>query len=118
MKKTGDLGEILAIEYLKKHSYEICATNFKFQTIGEIDIVAKKDEKYIFVEVKYRTSDWYGTWVESLTRQKLQKLQKTIYYYCMKNNIDLEQIQFDVISIEKWINAHRLTHFKNQPLVG
>lgn len=116
MKKTGDLGEILSIEYLKRNGYSILDTNFKFSTLGEIDIIARKWEKTYFIEVKYRKNDLYGTWEESLTQNKLFKIQKTIDFYCLKYNIDREKIQFDVISILKQETSHRLTHYKNQSL--
>lgn len=54
MKKTGDQGELIAIKYLQNKNYYIIVTNFKFGRVSEIDIIAKKDDITIFVEVKYR----------------------------------------------------------------
>jgi len=57
-RKQGDDGEIIAIQYLQKHDYEIVETNYTIQG-GEIDIVAKLDGKYIFIEVKFRTNSFF-----------------------------------------------------------
>lgn len=116
MKKSWDLWEVLAIEYLKRHDFTILDTNFKFSTFGEIDIIGTKEGKTYFFEVKYRSSEKFGTGEESITKSKLFKLQKTIEYFCVTHKIDFESIQFDVIIISKMQNSHRLIHYKNQTL--
>ena len=52
-KIEGEKGEILARQYLKKNNYKILQTNYK-NKIGEIDIIAEKNGKICFVEVKER----------------------------------------------------------------
>lgn len=113
MKKIGDTGEIIAIEYLQKKWYCIKETNFKFWRFGEIDIVAEKNIRYFFIEVKYRNHLGYGTPEESITPKKLGKCRKTVEYYCMINNIDIENIQFDVITILRQKQSYKVTHYKN-----
>ena len=113
MKKTWDIGEVIAIEYLQKYNYQICDTNFKFWRFGEVDIIAKKDDRYYFVEVKYRSHLGYGTPEESVTPYKLRKCRKTVEYYCVTNDIDMEHIQFDVITILKQKTSHKVTHYRN-----
>lgn len=113
MKKTWDIWEIIAIEYLQKHNFCIKDTNFKFGRFWEIDIIAEKDGRYYFVEVKYRTNTKYGIPEESIIPQKLYKCRKTIEFYCKKNNIPLENIQFDVLAILRKIFSHQITHYKN-----
>lgn len=54
--------------------------------------------------------------IKSITKIKLQKLLKTIYYFCNKNKIDLENIRFDFISKTKWIKSYKLVYYKNQSL--
>jgi putative endonuclease len=112
-KHIWDAWEILAIEYLQKKGYSICDTNFKFGRFGEIDIIASKEEKTIFFEVKYRNNTRFWEPEESVTSYKLSKCRKTIDYYCKKHNIDFQNIQFDVITILRQEKSHRLTHYKN-----
>lgn len=112
-KQKGDLWEVLAIKYLQKHRYKIIETNYKFWRFWEIDIIAQKDGKYFFIEVKYRSNENFSTAEESITKSKLFKLEKSIYSYCMKNKIDLENICFQVIAILKQKTSHRITHYKN-----
>nr|MDD3720106.1 YraN family protein [Candidatus Gracilibacteria bacterium] len=109
MKKSGDLGEIMAMNYLKNKGYQVLETNFKFGIIGELDIIAKLGNLYIFVEVKYRKNDRYGTGEESINYYKKQKLKKTINYYCLTKRIDLEQARFDVITIL----GNEINHYEN-----
>ena len=60
-KKTGDIWEIVAIKYLQKNGYSILDTNFKFGRFGEIDVIAKKDDITVFIEIKYRLSTSFGS---------------------------------------------------------
>lgn len=113
MKKTGDQWEIIAIEYLQKHRYAILDTNFKFWRFWEIDIIAKKAERYYFIEVKYRKNLAYGTPEESIIASKLHKCLRTMQYFCTKNRIPLENIQFDVLAISRLETFHRIKHYKN-----
>ncbi len=113
MKKTGDIGEIVAIEYLQKKWYHICDTNFRFGRFWEIDIIAKKEERIYFIEVKYRSHLGYGYPEEAIIPRKLHKCLKTMEYYCKRNRISFEHIQFDVIAILKQKISHRISHYKN-----
>lgn len=49
--KTGQMGEDLAVKYLKAENFRILDRNF-WKPYGEIDIVAKKNDIIHFVEVK------------------------------------------------------------------
>lgn len=113
MKQTGDIWEILAIEYLQKKGYHIRDTNFKFGRFWEIDIIANLEGRVIFFEVKYRShlGCWYPE--ESIIPAKLRKCLLTMQYYCVKHKISLQNIQFDVIAILKQESSHRVTHYKN-----
>ena len=112
-KQTWDQWEVIAIKYLQKNWYQILDTNFKFWRFWEIDIIATKEEKTIFFEVKYRI--WTKFWLpeESITKGKLFKFKKTIEFYCLKNAIDLWKIRFDVIAIIKKSSSHQITHYRN-----
>ncbi len=112
-KKKGDKWEIIAIEYLQKKWYHMLDTNFKFGRFWEIDLICKRDNLTIFIEVKYRTNTKFWEPEESLTRWKLSKCRKTVEYYCKKNNVDFEEIRFDAIAILKQEASHKLTHYKN-----
>ncbi len=113
MKKTWDIWEIVAIEYLQKHNYHICDTNFKFGRFWEIDIIASKWRRHYFIEVKYRSHLRYWFPEEAIVPQKLHKCLKTMQFYSKKNNINPENIQFDVIAILKKTQSHQISHYKN-----
>ena len=52
-RQLGSEKEKLAAEYLQERGYEIVACNYRCRQ-AEIDIIAKKEEYLIFIEVKYR----------------------------------------------------------------
>ena len=87
-KETGDLGEKVVIEYLKREKYQILAQNYH-RKVAEIDIIASKDRIVHFVEVKtfsHETIDGmeravsYGTYQpeDLVDIRKLRKLQQGI----------------------------------------
>ena len=110
---TWDTWEIIAIKYLQKNWYNIINTNFKYGRFWEIDIISKKEDLTIFIEVKYRTNLNYGVPEESITKSKLRKLKKTINFYVVRNNLSFEQIRFDVIIITKQKKSYIVKHYKN-----
>lgn len=50
-KEVGAIGEKLAADFLKKHSYKIIQRNFRCRG-GEIDIIAQHNDCMVFVEVR------------------------------------------------------------------
>lgn len=71
---TGRSAEQLASDELQKEGYKIIATNWRTRWC-EIDIVAQKDRTVYFVEVRYRTSTYWGSGLDSITPKKLQQMQ-------------------------------------------
>ena len=108
-----DEGELIAIKYLQRKGYKVLDTNFKFSRFWEIDIICKKENITIFIEVKYRTNDKYGTPEESITKNKLRKAKRTIEYYIVKHENNFEDIRFDVVSIVRETKSYKLKHYKN-----
>lgn len=97
----GLYGEHLAEKYLKNKGYLILDKNFR-RKCGEIDIIAKKDNKIIFIEVKTRKLEnnrEMGEGEESVNYYKQQKLLKTAELYLLEKKIDNIFWQFDVLSI-------------------
>jgi len=114
-RKLGNLGEELAIKYLKKHNYKILALNWQ-KRIGEIDIVAQdQDKTMVFVEVKTRKNTSFGPPQEAVNPLKQRKLIKTAQYYILENHKRDLPWRIDVIAVDldnKEQIGH-IRHFKN-----
>lgn len=72
-KNFGKFGEDTAVSFLKKKGYKIIERNFRTR-FGEIDIVCRKGDKIIFVEVRAKSGAGYGRPEESINLRKKQKL--------------------------------------------
>ena len=72
---TGSAGEQAAAEYLIRNGFEIIERNFKTPRC-EIDIIAHKDRRLYFVEVKFRRSDQQGGGLDYVTGQKRLRMQR------------------------------------------
>lgn len=87
-RATGNVGEKLACVYLKEKGYRVIKRNF-YCSGGEIDVVAKKGDKYFFIEVKLRKGTRYGSALDGISRRKLMRIKKCAQEWCLKNGIDL-----------------------------
>lgn len=94
----GKKGETKAVLFLKKHGYKILETNFK-NKIGEIDIIAEKDNIIVFVEVKNRSTYGFGRPIEAVDFRKQSKIKKVAEIYLMIKNKYYNDVRFDVIEI-------------------
>ena len=96
-KTLGDFGEDAACSYLKKKRYRIESRNFSCRR-GEIDIIARKGEYLVFVEVKLRRNADFGEAKEFVTQTKQRRVIAAAEYWLMKHPTEL-QPRFDVIEI-------------------
>ena len=85
-RAIGDASETAAAEYLQNQGYEILDRNWKTK-ICEIDIVAKRDDAYFFVEVKHRKNDDSGDGLAAITPKKLAQMKKAAELYALKHRL-------------------------------
>ncbi len=113
MKRAlGLKGETIAANYLKKHGYQIMARNF-YTRYGELDIICKKGQALIFVEVKTRRSASYGTPEEAVTPRKIEHLKKAAYIYLEQHQEFFKELRFDVIGILMQGDNIKINHINN-----
>ena len=74
-QQTGTTGEEYAAKYLKRRGYIIIARNYAVNG-GELDIVALKHRTLVFVEVKARSSEDYGSASAAVDQRKQERLKK------------------------------------------
>lgn len=84
-KSKGDIAENKAISFLENQNFKIIEKNFYAKKLGEIDIIARKNEIYHFIEVK--SANDYETAVNNLTHSKMSKLKRSVNYYIQVKNI-------------------------------
>ena len=77
-KSKGDYFEDKAVDYLSSNGYHIVERNFYAKKLGEIDIIALKDDIYHFIEVK-SGEDFEA--VYNITPTKISRLIRSIDYY-------------------------------------
>jgi putative endonuclease len=91
-------GEALAKSYLEENGILILECNYRTNS-GEVDLIGKKDERFIFFEVKTRQSLNYGFPEEAVDFKKLEHIETVIWDYFESNDISECDWQIDVISI-------------------
>ena len=110
MKTTeiGRLGETEVCRRLEQLGYSIVKRNFCIRG-GEIDIIAKDGDCYVFCEVKYRSGRQAGNPLEAVDQRKQKKIFRCALYYTVQHGIEDAQCRFDVIGVE----GTEITHIKN-----
>lgn len=83
-KAKGDKAENLAKEFLQNSGFEIVDTNY-YTRYGEIDIVAKKDSIYHFIEVK---SGKNFEPLQNVTPKKLNRVIDSVHIYLANHSLD------------------------------
>lgn len=103
--------------YLLKMGYSILERNFRFRS-KEIDIIAKKDDILVFVEVKYRRNRSFGSGLDAVTARKRDNIRSAAVYYMDKKRLYDHNVRFDVASIEqeKLLYIENAFQYKSDPL--
>lgn len=89
--KLGNVGEDKVAEYiLIEFDYKIIERNYRCGRIGEIDIIAKDKNKYVFIEVKARKDAKYMDIHEQINYRKQKAIINAAKYYISQNSLDAE----------------------------
>ena len=95
----GKVGEALAASFLKRRGYRIVEQNYRCEQ-GELDIIAEHEGALVFVEVRAKSSDDFGTPLESITPVKQAKLRQVAGRYLAERDLPrFDSLRFDAVGI-------------------
>lgn len=94
----GNFGENYAEKLLLKNGYKVVEKNFRCK-VGEIDLIALKDDILVFVEVKTRVNTRFGYPEEAVTSRKIARIKRTGDWYVSLNQNLPKKRRIDVVSI-------------------
>ncbi len=107
----GKKGEQMAADFLVNHGYTILEKNYRYLK-SEIDIIAQKGTIVVAVEVKTRNTPEFGNPQDFVKPKQMQSLVKTIDYYVIENDLDVE-VRFDIIAIIKNASGTKIEHLED-----
>ena len=100
-REVGFKYENVAKEYLILQGLVFVESNF-YTKFGEIDLIffEKSSQTLVFVEVKYRKSDFFGSAIEMVTQEKQNRILVSSQAYLLKKNWD-KNVRYDIIGVSK-----------------
>lgn len=109
----GNQGEEMAVKFLKDKGYQIIDQNHSTK-FGELDIIARKNNILIFVEVKFKQTEDFGTPEEMIGINKLNQVRRTAEMYLLTNPDivkNYDRYQIDAVCIVE--ETGRISHHEN-----
>lgn len=97
-KLLGNYGEALALRAYQAAGYTLLEKQYRC-SLGEIDLIFRKDNLLFFVEVRTKTSSAFGTAEESITPQKSKRIRRVSEYYMIHKGMTHLQPQYDLVTI-------------------
>lgn len=108
----GREGEEVAAKYLRKLGYKIIDRNFRARNT-ELDIVAVHNKTLVFIEVKTRSSEKFGTPFEQIAFFKLRSLVKAAEFYKLTHVNLPDLMRIDAISVQYNSKEPKVEHLQN-----
>lgn len=109
-KSKGELAESYACEFLQQQGLTLVDKNYSIKQ-GEIDLIMRDGNYLVFVEVRLRGDEIYGTGLESISANKVKRiLAAARHYLLMHLLVDKIDCRFDIISLS---NTLELDWIKN-----
>jgi len=98
-KEIGNQAEKWACDYLIQQGLSLVERNYQIKG-GEIDLVMRDKKHLVFIEVRYRNNNRFGSAAESVDFKKQARLIKAASSYLLEKSSETHQAaRFDVISI-------------------
>lgn len=97
-QRTGVLGEEIAAAFLSLKGFTILERNYRYAH-REIDIVARRGEHLVAVEVKLRRKNRFGKAIESVDERKVQRIRTALGGYIQTRGVGLRP-RIDLVVID------------------
>lgn len=107
----GAWGEQVAVDYLIRKGYLVLHRNWRYQK-SEVDVICVHQNRLVFVEVKYRSTDYFGDPEMAVSNEKIKMLQIAAEGF-MEENPNFDEVQFDIVSISGPKSDAKLEHFED-----
>lgn len=101
-RSQGSIYEQKALVYLEEQGLKFVAVNQQFKC-GELDLIMLDGDTIVFVEVRQRKSNRFGSAVESIDYRKQQKWLNAANMWLLtqrKQSLDTAKCRFDVVAFE------------------
>lgn len=108
----GKTGEAAAAEFLRTQGYELIEANWHAR-VGEIDLVVRQGDQWVFVEVKTRRSNSAAP-LEAITPRKRERMIRAAYMYANSHHIEDGDWRIDAIAVTlDHNNRARIEHIQD-----
>jgi putative endonuclease len=97
-QSRGAWGERLAASHYERAGYEVIDRNWR-DADGELDLVLRRGELYVFSEVKTRRSDRFGSPASAVTPDKQRRIRRLAVAWLRTHGLRAVDMRFDVVAI-------------------
>lgn len=94
---SGAEAETLACAWLQSRGLRLQARNYRCRH-GEIDLIMRDGDQLVFIEVRYRRSDRFGSAAETVNRSKQTRLIGAASHYLQARG-GSPSCRFDVLAL-------------------
>ncbi len=109
--ELGKAGEQQAQWFLRKKGYSLLETNWRHEK-DEVDIIALDKNELVIVEVKTRSTGYFGDPEEAVTPRKARNLIRAAEAYVETKNLDCD-VRFDIVAIVLKNGKTTIRHIEN-----
>ena len=109
--EKGREGEDMAANFLIEKGFEIIQRNYRYKKL-EIDLIVKKNNWLIFVEVKLRSSDKYGYPEDFVDYKKAKNIIDGAEQYTYDQNWQ-GNVRYDIVSIRQQRDKNEILHIED-----
>ncbi|MBN1154486.1 YraN family protein [candidate division KSB1 bacterium] len=110
--EIGKQGETLAANHLIEKGYRVIERNYRYGH-GEIDLIVRKEDTIIFVEVKTDTQGRFGDPIYWVTPRKQKQIGKIAQIYILQHRLKDVDYRFDVVAINWTHDPPQIEHLEN-----
>ena len=108
----GRASEDRAARYLQSRGYKILDRNYRCR-MGEVDLIAEEGETLVFVEVKARRTDRFGSAKAAVDRRKQIRIAQAAQHYLKATGRWGNRARFDVVAITSSPDGDRIEVIRN-----
>lgn len=111
--KTCLMGETIARKFLEKKGYTIVKQNFRTK-YSEMDLIVKKKDILVFVEVRTKTNERFGSPEETINKNKIRRLVRSAEAYAAYNDyFGKSRLDAICIVLNPDDSPNRITHYES-----